>query len=91
MDGASLLCMVSEDGSIELPPEALAILGAGPGMPLCLELEGDAIVLHTVDAACELCGVDRDLLEVKGYYFCRNCADAIARALDKHFAASPRR
>ena len=83
MDGTSLHCMVSKDGSIEIPPEALAAMGANLSTPLCLGLEGDAIVIRAVEAACEVCGADCDLLEVNGYYFCGPCARDVASALDR--------
>ncbi len=77
-----MFCKVAEDGSVAIPPEALTALGASPGAVVCLEPDGDAIVLHIVAAVCELCGMDHDLIEANGYYFCRDCAEDLVRSLE---------
>lgn len=70
--------MVEKDGSIQIPPEALAILGIDPGGLVRLEIEENSIYLYPVEAKCEVCGQSDDLMEVNGCYFCGACADTIS-------------
>lgn len=64
---------IDEMGRIVIPKNVRQTINVTTGDSLQFFIDGDGIVMKKFSSACEFCGSDNDLTELKGKYICAEC------------------
>ncbi|NLN07436.1 MAG: AbrB/MazE/SpoVT family DNA-binding domain-containing protein [Firmicutes bacterium] len=83
MKATGIVRKVDELGRVVIPIELRRTLGIEIKDGLEIFIDGEKIILRKYEPACIFCQNAVDIIDFNGKMICRECAEEIARKMDK--------